>query len=118
MSWATAPRVLYVTALSKWKCRVEMSSTDEEEESERGDEHSCLISSWASIMSTVTEVVSGRGAKELGREDSGIPGDACLLSPNSEALVFFPSPNDIATSAMLGERETKRGGEGEAARPA
>ena len=67
-------------------------------------------------MSTITEeAVGGRGAKEEGSEDSGIPSKAFLLSPNPEALVLRPSPNVIAVSATSAERGTNKWGEGEAA---
>ena len=93
-----------------------MSSTEEEVESVRGEDRPYSISLRASNMSTITEeAVGGRGAKEKGSEDSDIPSEACLLSPNPEALVLRPSPNVIAVSATSGEQGTNKGGEGEAA---
>ena len=60
----------------------------------------------------------GRGRQEGargGEGDFGNPDEVCLLSPNPEALVFRPSPNVIAASAMSGEWGTSKWGEGEAA---
>ena len=93
-----------------------MSSIEEAEESDRGEERPFSIPSTAPNISTITEdAEGGRRAKEEGREDSGIPGEECLLLSNPEALVLRPSPKDIATSATSGDRGTKRGGEGETA---
>ena len=67
-------------------------------------------------MSTVTEdAVGGRGVNEEGREDSGIRGDACLLSPRPEESVFLPPLRHMGTSRVSGERGTNKGGEGDSA---